>query len=60
MIKTKKNLIIFMPYIGVGGVEKNLFMLKPRLPLLDMGEYISRKESDSVSLTPLIHLLKDL
>lgn len=27
MIKTKKNLIIFMPYIGVGGVEKNLFII---------------------------------
>ena len=27
MIKTKKNLIMFMPYIGVGGVEKNLFII---------------------------------
>ena len=27
MIKTKKNLIIFMPFIGVGGVEKNLFII---------------------------------
>tara|TARA_B100000989_G_scaffold297039_1_gene281690 strand:- start:498 stop:1604 length:1107 start_codon:yes stop_codon:yes gene_type:complete len=27
MIKTKKNLIIFMPFIGGGGVEKNLFLI---------------------------------
>lgn len=27
MIKTKKNLIIFMPFIGIGGVEKNLFII---------------------------------
>ena len=27
MIKTKKNLIIFIPFIGGGGVEKNLFLI---------------------------------
>ena len=27
MIKTKKKLIIFMPFIGGGGVEKNLFLI---------------------------------
>ncbi len=27
MIKTKKNLVLFMPFIGFGGVEKNLFIL---------------------------------
>ena len=27
MCKTKKNLIIFMPFIGGGGVEKNLFLI---------------------------------
>ena len=27
MIKTKKNLIIFMPFIEIGGVEKNLFII---------------------------------
>ena len=27
MIKTKKNLVIFMPFIGGGGVEKNLFLI---------------------------------
>tara|TARA_B100001057_G_C22813192_1_gene936293 strand:- start:575 stop:1681 length:1107 start_codon:yes stop_codon:yes gene_type:complete len=27
MIKTKKKLVIFMPFIGGGGVEKNLFLI---------------------------------
>lgn len=27
MIKTKKNLVLFMPFIGHGGVEKNLFII---------------------------------
>ena len=27
MIKTKKKLVLFMPFIGAGGVEKNLFIL---------------------------------
>ena len=31
MIKTKKNLIIFMPFIGGGGVEKNLFIIANHL-----------------------------
>ena len=27
MIKKSKNIIIFMPFIGIGGVEKNLFII---------------------------------
>ena len=27
MIKKNKNIIIFMPFIGIGGVEKNLFVI---------------------------------
>ncbi len=27
MIKTKKNLVLFMPFIGGGGVEKNLYII---------------------------------
>ena len=26
-MKKNKNLIIFMPFIGIGGVEKNLFIV---------------------------------
>ena len=27
MIKKNKDIIIFMPFIGIGGVEKNLFII---------------------------------
>lgn len=33
MIKTKKNLVLFMPFIGGGGVEKNLYIIANYLSL---------------------------
>ncbi len=47
MKKTKKSLLIFMPFIGGGGVEKNLFIISNFLAkkFKDVKIFTSSKES---------------
>ena len=43
-MKNNKNLILFMPFIGGGGVEKNLFII---------ANYLATKIIDKVTLCTL-------
>ena len=67
MIKKNKDIIIFMPFIGIGGVEKNLFIISnylakkvKNISICTSSKFYKKKFHKNIHfISPRIQILKN-